>query len=475
MRLAPDETYRAQSNWEAALRNTVQTVSAIYEKQFQIRFVIADIVPWTSGASGGTGRQPERLLPDVPIGDADVLIGFMNRCVRLTYGWARAFNRVATVTTGCYETVTLKDALPEQILSHEIAHLFGAFHPAITVPSVMRMGPTDKFDDQTSRVIRLMRTFDFKRGVMSLDQDTRRAWSAIYAEGHARDEPNPLATAISNAGWSLIRSGKVGEGEAALHEAIAVDPSYASPHTFLGLLYSRRGQLEQAAQELKVAKDLDFRQVEARIELGHVLRRLGKDEDALWEFREVLRVDPRLAPAHVGLAMLLERQGKTDDAISAYGEAIRIDPNDPAAFFGRGAVYGRKGEYDRALPDYDQAIRLRPETPMYWNNRCFTRALAGRLEPALADCNEALRLRPDYVAALDSRGFTYLKLDQADRAIADYTEALRLNPRQAAALYGRGLAKRKKGDVAGAEADLAAASAISPRVAEEYASYGMRP
>lgn len=475
MRLAPDETYRAQPNWEATLRQTVQAVSDIYERQFQIRFVIVDIVPWTSGASGGAGQPPERPLPNVPIGNADVLVGFMNRCARLTYGWARAFNRVATVTTGCYETVTLKDALPDQVLSHELAHLFGGFHPPITVKSVMRMGPADAFDDQTSRVIRLMRAFDFKRGVLSVDPDTRRAWSAIYAEGHARDEPNPLATAISSAAWDLIRSGRVGEGEAALHEAVKVDPSSPAPHLFLGRLYSRRGQLPQAVQELRAAKDLDFRQVEARLELGHVLRRLGKDEDALWEFREVLRVDPRLAPAHMGLGMVLERQGKSDDAIRAYGEAIRIEPDAPAAYFGRGAAYARKGEHDRAIQDYDQAIRLRPRDPMYWNNRCFTRALAGRLEPALADCNEALRLRPDYAAALDSRGLAYLKLDQIDRAIADYDAALRLDPKLAASLYGRGLAKRRKGDEAGAEADLAAATALSPRIAEEYGGYGLRP
>ena len=36
MRLAADDTYRAQPNWEANLRATVATVSAIYERNFQI-------------------------------------------------------------------------------------------------------------------------------------------------------------------------------------------------------------------------------------------------------------------------------------------------------------------------------------------------------------------------------------------------------------------------------------------------------
>ena len=38
LRVAADETYRAGAEWETDLRKTVQIVSDIYEKQFQIRF-----------------------------------------------------------------------------------------------------------------------------------------------------------------------------------------------------------------------------------------------------------------------------------------------------------------------------------------------------------------------------------------------------------------------------------------------------
>ncbi len=180
MRVAPDETYRAQRNWEAALRSTVATISDIYEKNFQIRFVILDIVPWTAGPPGSPQRLISQMMAAVPVGEADVLVGFSNRCERLRYGVAKAFHRIALVTTGCYETRVVKDFAPEPVvLSHELAHLFGAFHPMTTVDSVMRGGAADKFDDQTARTIRLMRNFDFKRGVMGVDQETRRAWSAI--------------------------------------------------------------------------------------------------------------------------------------------------------------------------------------------------------------------------------------------------------------------------------------------------------
>jgi tetratricopeptide (TPR) repeat protein len=476
MRAAPDEAYRAQPNWEAGLRASVATVSAIYEKTFQIRFVILDIVPWHVGSTTGAGRLIDKLIADIPVGQADVVVGFSNRCERLKYGWTLLFDRYATVSTGCYETTIVKDfAPPDVILSHELAHLFGAFHPARNVDSVMLGGPADKFDEQTIQVIRLMRRHDFSRGVMGVDQKTRGAWGAIYAEGHARDEPNPLASAITNVGWTMLRSGKLAEGEAELREAIGLDSSYATPHWILGLLYSRTGRLEDAAGELRTAKALDFHQVDARTELGFVLLQLRKYEEALGEFREVLRVEPRLGRAYIGLGRALVRSDKVDEAISAYGEAIRLDPKEASIFDERGSAFRRKGAYTQAIQDYDQAILLRPMDAVHWNNRCFTRAIVGRLEEALADCNESLRLRPDSPPTLDSRGLTYLKLGQPDRAIADYDAALRLLPTSAHTLYGRGLAKRKKGDLTGADADFAAASVISRRIAEEYTAYGVPP
>jgi tetratricopeptide (TPR) repeat protein len=510
MRVVPDESYRAQTNWEATLRNTVRAVSEIYERNFQLRVVILDVVPQTFGQP-----VPRRgmldLMRTVPTGDADVLVGFSNqRCERQERGQAEPFGRIAVVFTGCPETTFLKQRTPERTLAHELAHLFGAFHPARGVDSLMRpLGAVEQFDEQTIRVIRLMRNYDFQRGITGLNQDTRRAWSAIYADGHALDEPNPLASALANAGWDLLRSGKMAEAETALHEAIAADPSHAGSHSGLGFLYSRRGLLEDAARELRTAKASDFRRVEARTELGFVLLRLGKDEEALWEFREVLRVDPRLGRAHVGLGLTLARHDKVGEAITEYSEAVRLDPKDAVAFdsrghayaqkgeldraildYGevirlnpsyapafnsRGHVYRRKGDYDRAIQDFDQAIRLQPTFAIAWNNRCFTRAVTGRLEAALADCNESLRLRPDSGPTLDSRGLTYLKLGQLDQAIADYEAAIRLDPKHAHALYGRGLAKRKKGDLPGGEADLAAARTISPRIVEEYAGYGVSP
>src|SRR5215470_10846770 len=329
IRAAPDGSYRAQPNWEANLRTNVAAVSALYEKTFRIRFVLLDIVPWAAALRGDRVRQISKLMDDVPPGRADLVVAFSGRCEGNKAGWTWPFDRYALVTSGC-GTPPANQAAAQAILSHELAHLFGAFHPASNVESVMRNGPgpADRFDDQMTRILRLTRDFDFSQGVTSLTPETRRAWSAIYAEGHASGEPNPLAAAFAHAGWTLLREAKPQEAEAALDEAIRLDANVALAHATLGRLYASSGRLEEAVRELRIAKALDSRLMEARIALGFVLLQLKRDAEALPEFQDALQMDPRLGQAYVGQGVTLVRRGKLDEAITALTEAIRLDPTD---------------------------------------------------------------------------------------------------------------------------------------------------
>jgi tetratricopeptide (TPR) repeat protein len=474
MRAAPDQSYRAQPSWEANLRTNVAAVSALYEKAFRIRFVLLDIVPWAA-PQGDRLLQTTKLMSDVPPERADLVVAFSGRCEGYMAGWTVLFDRYAVVTSGECGTAKTNQATAQAILSHELAHLFGAFHPAGNVESVMRNGPAGTFDDQTTRILRLTRDFDFSRGVTSLTPEMRRAWSAVYAEGHADGEPNPLAAAFGHAGWKLLREAKLQQAEAALDEALRLDATVATPHATLGSVYASTGRLEDAVRELRTAKALDPQLMEARINLGLVLLDLKRNEDALSEFQDALQRDPRLGRAYVGRGVALLRLGKLGEAIAAFTEAIRLDPNDLWALNERAVAFRTKRAYAEAIEDLGRVIQLRPQDAGAWNNRCYTRAVAGKLEEALADCNESLRLQPDLPNALVSRGMTYLKMDQAAKALADFDAAQRFVPRSALILYGRGLAKRKMGDLASGDADLAAATAISPRVSEDYAAAGAMP
>jgi len=388
VRAVADEKYRAAPGWDAMLRRTIQTVSDIYERNFQIRLVVRDVVPWTIGSGVSIDRMLARVRAEVSTGPADVLVLFAaERCERLTYGFAYLMGRYALVQTACIDTAVLSNTVPEGVLSHELAHLFGAFHPAAgRSDTVMVGGPADRFDDQTTRVVRLMRGYDFTRGVLALDPETRRAWSAIYAEGHKRGEPNPLAGALSNAAADLGRSGRTEEALAILREAAAMDPTAARTRTMMGTLFLRQGRLEDAVRELDTAKRLDFREVHARTELGFVLLRLGREEEALVELRDVLRIDRRSPRAYVGIGMILAKRERTGEAVAAFQNAIQVDATHGPAYLRLAEVLDRIGRPVEAWSAAEQAHdRGEDVAPALWQQLTEKVPSAPPLPPPCAD------------------------------------------------------------------------------------------
>ena len=116
-------------------------VGPIYERNFQIRLVILDVVPWTTGTLTAETNLLEKLTNDISLGQAEAVVAFVNQCERFTYGQTRLFGRFIVVMTGCYEITTVKDWAPlDAVLSHELAHIFGVFHPARNTVSVMLGG-----------------------------------------------------------------------------------------------------------------------------------------------------------------------------------------------------------------------------------------------------------------------------------------------------------------------------------------------
>ena len=84
VRAVADELYRAQPGWDAMLRRTIQTVSDIYERQFQIRLAVRDVVPRTIGPGVPISPILSRVRAEVSIGPADVLVVFAaERCEAL--------------------------------------------------------------------------------------------------------------------------------------------------------------------------------------------------------------------------------------------------------------------------------------------------------------------------------------------------------------------------------------------------------
>jgi tetratricopeptide (TPR) repeat protein len=435
VRVAADEPIRSQSGWEAGITRGMKNVSDVWEREFKIRFVLLDLVPWsTARTSYDTSQLLKSLRRDVPRGAAELLVGFSGRpCARTHHGAATILGPDVVVMAGCIAE-SGGVSRTEKVLSHEFAHLFGAFHVAER-GSVMNDGGPAAFDGQTSRVIRLLRNHDFGRGVGGLDEPTRRAFLAIYAERPGIDLRNPLAFALSFRASALADEGKLRDAIAGQQEATQVDPRDPAVRHAFGLVLQKSGDLEGAAREFREAARLNPRMPEAYSALGVVLGMQKNLDESAVTLRKAIQIDPALAIAHANLGYTLAQQGRWTEAMTEYRESIRLDPNDVKPHINLASAHLQQRDLDSAVNELREALRIEPGAPMARASLGRILAQQGKLDEAATELREAIRLDPRSAQARGLLGIVLRSQRKADEAIQEFQEVLRIEPRSGAARY----------------------------------------
>jgi tetratricopeptide (TPR) repeat protein len=208
-----------------------------------------------------------------------------------------------------------------------------------------------------------------------------------------------------------------------LHWAIALDSSYATAHSWLGLAYAYRGQADSAWAEVTDALRLDpFSPVIAAnaVAVGTVAGRLT---EAIRIGEESRKRFPANFPLLSYLGLAYAEHGNPEPAV-AIGETLaRAVPDHPVPWFVLArayAVLGDRAAARRALLALDR-VPPHPEKPYALAS---VHALLGDTGEAFQGLEQAVTARSYYLA--------WLKVDPA-------WAALRADPRYQAALARRGL------------------------------------
>jgi tetratricopeptide (TPR) repeat protein len=390
LRVAADEEFRRHDDWEKAIRTHIKAVSEVFEKNFHIRFQIEDIVTWGSDDHVADIKSLAlELDAEVRGGGVELVVGLSGQHPPTT-GEMKAG---AAHPLGSTALVSLPENYPEFLYSvsiaHEISHIFGAWHVA-NQESVMHIRPTTlAFDEQTAKVINLMRGFDFRQGVTSIDGPTKKKLLTIFEKGQAAEQENPLTAAYNNLGAKLAKQGKFNEAVAPLREALRLDPENLSARQNLtgaynnqGIRLSKQGKYNEAIAVLLKSVDVAPNNLEPRHNLtaayinnGNALRKGGRYEGAIASYREAIRTAPNdakgrrnLTAAYINLGLTLGKQGKYDEAITACRKAISIDPSNTiarynltSAYINQGNALGKEGKFREAIAAYREAIRTAPD------------------------------------------------------------------------------------------------------------------
>jgi tetratricopeptide (TPR) repeat protein len=429
--MAVDDAFRAYTAWEAELRRAVANVSEIYDSRVGIRYEIVRIVPWPQVVV--LRQELFDRLAVLAKDDADIVVGVSGSCGNThLLGVARIFAGPAVVMTGCPHRPGRASFSLEQLLVHELAHVFGVFHPADGV-SVMRSGPATAFDSQMLRVLRLTRTMDLSRGVEGLDAATREAYQRIWAEGHAAGEPNGLAVATRNLGRIEATWGRLDEARPLFERAAQIDPGWDQPLIDLGTWYAATQRYDEAVRYFTAAIERAPKRTDVRIMRATALETLGHTADARRELEEVAKLDPKSALPHLRLALMDLRTGQLPPAEQHLRDAIRIDPKLAEAHDQLAVVLALQGRLEESVAAARTAVQLKPDVAAAHGNLGTALARMGRVDEAIVEYRRSLTVDPLFIASRYNLVAALLRQSRGTEAIPEAQALVSQDPRSSKA------------------------------------------
>jgi len=294
-----------------------------------------------------------------------------------------------------------------------------------------------------------------------------------YRQAHSLD-PNEFRWVYLLAIVREIQGAEVEELRELFGSAIEIRPSYAPIHVRLGDSLWRRGQYEEAHDELLRAIELEPDGAMAHRRLGQVLLALGDAPGAAEYLTRAVKLEPRDLAAYSMLAQALMRQGHSERArrvressrglepVAAlddpvYGSQVFMRSMNSGRAFARATTAIRLGAHRRAIEDLRVVLDVRPDdaSAQYWMGTAYQRI--GELQPALAHLSQAVRLEPRMVAARLQLAGLLSGQGRYAEAVEQYERASALRSLGASDHRGLGLAYEGLGRPAEAEMHYRAA------------------
>ena len=176
----------------------------------------------------------------------------------------------------------------------------------------------------------------------------------------------PLATAWAGFGHSFAYCDESDQAVAAYRTLARLMPGLAAPLLWLGMEYTRTGNLDLASSLLASADRLAPRTPAIQHELGVVALRSGQHAQAQAYFEMSLAARP--GPTDRGweptLVCLGHCQRKARDyqgALASYGQALGIAPEQPGTLAAVGFTLHLAGDAAQAVAYYHRALAIQPD------------------------------------------------------------------------------------------------------------------
>jgi tetratricopeptide (TPR) repeat protein len=208
----------------------------------------------------------------------------------------------------------------------------------------------------------------------------------------------------------------------------------------LGAAFLQRDELTLARQNFEQAVALAPTDASAHAYLGHVLDRLGATATARETLEHAIDLDPESALPYYFLGLHERLVGNLSGAQAALWEALRLDPENAAMRVAMGQTFAALGDYPHAEEWYQGAVEMAPEDvefqlllAHFYLDHLY-RVEAGGLPAAQA----AVALAPRDPRTLDLLGWAYHLTGHQSEGRLALTQALAIDPGLVSAHYHLG-------------------------------------
>lgn len=142
---------------------------------------------------------------------------------------------------------------------------------------------------------------------------------ALELDGSLAEAHASMGLLLLNADWD--RAG----AERAFRKAIELNPSYAAAYHWLAIDLKSAGRLDEAAQNLALARRLNPFSPTVFANLASLAMIRGELDKAVEYARKVVELDPRLAVAHEHLWSALDAQGRWSEAFAELEQTLALE------------------------------------------------------------------------------------------------------------------------------------------------------
>jgi tetratricopeptide (TPR) repeat protein len=208
-------------------------------------------------------------------------------------------------------------------------------------------------------------------------------------------------------------------------KALQIKPDFLEAHYNLGLIYSHRKEMKQAAAEFEQVMKIDPQfDSDIHLLLASTYHELKDDKAAMSALEAGLQRHPQDLKLLRPLASLQFHNNHNVEAILNLQQILEIDPTDVSLRMDLALLFQKSGNLEMAIDHYTKILRMEPKNFAAHYNLGLIYLQQKKMTEAALELDTANQIQPGDAELLERLGDLYVFEKQHDKAAATYKAAL---------------------------------------------------